>query len=199
MIRYNTASYLANEKKRFFSKVDTDGPVHPYNESLGKCHIWTGAVNSKWGYGNFGARGKTYRAHVFSYELEYGPIESGSILHSCDVKLCVNPLHLWVGTHDQNMSDMTSKRRQVYGIDKWCAVLTEEQVKEIRTRYRHGLGRRLATEFGISQQHLSDIVTGKKWKILLEEDIYEYRQFEKTVSDGTSTVLDKEQARDLFE
>lgn len=81
--------------KRFLKSYKT-------NETSG-CWIWTGAKYQN-GYGWIKAFGKVVSAHRFSYELYKGPIPDGMhILHSCDIKDCVNPDHLRSGTHAENM------------------------------------------------------------------------------------------------
>lgn len=108
--------YDAKTIARFWSKVDTNGPDHPYNPKLGKCWIWTGAVLPN-GYAVFytkRAKGETERyAHRFSFINSHGVIKQGmDICHSCDVRHCVNPLHLWQGTRKQNIRDCMSKGRK---------------------------------------------------------------------------------------
>lgn len=87
---------------KFWKKVDRRGPD--------ECWKWTGAINQA-GYGAFGNN----HAHRTSYEITYGPIPDGLfILHKCDNPPCVNPNHLFVGTHQDNMRDMISKGRARY-------------------------------------------------------------------------------------
>ena len=90
--------------ERFWEKVQKNGPLPSYNESLGPCWIWTAAKNPK-GYGLF-SPGKDGHigAHVFAYELENGPIPDGrEIDHKCRVHACVRPDHLEAVTHQVNM------------------------------------------------------------------------------------------------
>jgi len=80
------------------------------------CWIWTGSrrgVAVKNGhYGGFWKDGKSLLAHRASYEFFVGPIPEGMfVLHKCDVPLCVNPAHLWLGTQTDNMRDAIRKRR----------------------------------------------------------------------------------------
>ncbi len=74
------------------------------NQSTG-CWEW---IMSKYknGYGQIKVFGKMVSAHRYSYEIHKGPIKSGfEVMHTCDVKSCINPDHLIVGTHGQNMAD----------------------------------------------------------------------------------------------
>ena len=87
---------------RFWSKVQ-------YSPG---CWLWTASTGST-GYGQYATSGKTMgKAHRLSWAHFNGPIPKGlSILHSCDVTICVNPLHLSANTHAENMHDMARKGR----------------------------------------------------------------------------------------
>lgn len=75
------------------------------------CWYWTGAINSS-GYGHMTLRPTTIYAHRISYSLYKGVIKDELyVLHKCDNKLCVNPDHLFLGTHDDNMKYMVTKGR----------------------------------------------------------------------------------------
>jgi hypothetical protein len=89
-------------KKRLLLKVEVD---------TSGCWLWTGHKKPN-GYGQITINYKTLSTHRLSYELFKGPIPEGMyICHSCDVKACINPDHLWTGTHQDNMNDMTKKNR----------------------------------------------------------------------------------------
>lgn len=76
------------------------------------CWLWNGWVRSD-GYGEVSTKAFDGFAHRASFTMFYGKIPAGlHICHKCDVKLCVNPRHLFVGTQADNMHDMDSKGRR---------------------------------------------------------------------------------------
>jgi hypothetical protein len=104
--------------------------------------------------------------HRLSYELHFGEIPGGLyVMHSCDNRACVNPAHLSLGTHEDNMRDMTEKGRKPLGSRSSSAKLTEDQVSEIRRRHGGGeVQRDLAREFGVGHTSIGRIVRGEGWK-----------------------------------
>ncbi len=77
------------------------------------CWLWVGAID-KQGYGTFNDRGKTIKAHRYSYHRFVSLIPPGSkayVCHTCDTPACVNPAHLYLGSHADNMRDMSNRKR----------------------------------------------------------------------------------------
>ncbi len=128
--------------------------------------VWTGAADQL-GYGriNISRRDGTILVHRLSWELTHGQIPSGMcVCHKCDFPPCVNPDHLFIGTHSENMRDMGRKNRSALGERHGQVKLADTDVAEIRRRIAagpRGTAERLAIEFHVTQGHISDIKLGK--------------------------------------
>jgi hypothetical protein len=159
----------------FWTFVDKNGPVPEHRPDLGPCWVWTAGCDSN-GYGVITvAKGKKDRTHRVAWQLGVGPIPDGMhVLHHCDNPPCTNyERHLFLGTHADNMRDMGDKERAgfqrhpeaaVRGEKSCNAKLTEDQVREMRRRYRPGNGAALAREFNIHQKTLMQIVNRTSWR-----------------------------------
>lgn len=131
------------------------------------CWLWEGDALSS-GYGRMKLNGEQVRAHRVSYDLHKGPIPEGMhILHKCDTPACVNPDHLWAGTHAENMADRAAKGRGVRGASVCTAKLNDESAMEVYQAA--GSQRAIAKEFGISQFAVHQIKTKKTWKHIHQE------------------------------
>jgi len=142
-------------QERFDSKVE--------RIPEGGCHVWMGGLLASGGYGVFMANKVSHRAHRFSWIQANGEIPKGMfILHSCDNPCCVNPDHLSVGTHQDNMDDMVKKGRQnpARGTKHSSHKLTEKQVRAIRASSVSS--RKLGAEYGVSKTLINHIKTKSK-------------------------------------
>jgi hypothetical protein len=132
-----------------------------------ECWEWQGSIRDD-GYGYFCWTEKHIQyAHIASYELFVGRRKGLDVCHSCDNTKCVNPYHLWLGTHTQNMQDMLRKgrRKTLYGIDNPSSKLTKEVVEKIRYLYneKHYTQKRLGKKFSVTQANIWNIVHNKTW------------------------------------
>lgn len=171
------------------------------------CWLWRGCLGND-GYGTVNLvmpghllstgrqKQKAVRAHRLAWRLTYGewPAEftpdgrKGILLHSCDVRNCVNPAHLRLGSHAENSADAMERGRMSRGDFHSAAVsahvakgeavgtskLTDEQVAYIKGELlgaprnehgelRHGVYPRLAEHFGVTRTTLFDISSGRSW------------------------------------
>ena len=132
-----------------------------------QCLVWTGTKDRD-GYGKVTWYGRTMRAHRVAYLLANGNIPSGShVCHSCDRPECVTPKHLWLGSNAENHADSAAKARAK---NRWTgprqlAKLTPKLVRYARRRYALGdiTQARLATELGITQSHITNVLSGRRW------------------------------------
>ncbi len=145
---------------RFLKKIDRSGT----------CWEWQGCKTPD-GYGRINIGGRVALAHRFMWEQTNGKIPTSlCVRHACDNPSCVNPKHLLVGTHADNMKDMSDRGRHVSpkGEANGSSKLTEQQVVEIRRRHkpysRKNGGSSLGREFGVSDALIGLIAKGKAWK-----------------------------------
>lgn len=140
------------------------------NNNLGTpCHICTSHQISPNGYPMKKVKGKKSIMARYVYEEYYKKeISKGLMIrHRCDNKLCINPLHLELGTHMDNMQDKIDRNRQHKGEQINTAQLTEQQVREIRKTLairKYGDIRRVAKEYAVSTAAISNILRNKTWK-----------------------------------
>lgn len=132
------------------------------------CWLWTGAQHRQ-GYGSLSWKHKPMLAHRVSWEIYRGKIPDGLlVLHKCDLTCCINPDHLFLGTHSDNMFDCGKKgRSNKKGSINGNAKIDEETVRIIRRAPRRpGLLKELSERFGIHRMTVADIraKARRSWK-----------------------------------
>jgi hypothetical protein len=129
------------------------------------CWVWKAKAHPKTGYGYIVAAGEYHHAHRLSYEYLVGPITEGlSVLHRCDNRPCVNPSHLFLGTHTDNMRDASVKGRNHHGVAHTKAKLTPDAVREIRRDYPRLSFIELGKRYGVHQATIWGVIMGKTWQ-----------------------------------
>ena len=156
-------AYMDQALVKIFAKVDKTAP--------GGCWQWTATVNSN-GYGSTWWEGKRSKlVHRIIYQHVHGVKLESSVycLHTCDNRRCVNPAHLFLGDHRVNMLDKFRKNRHARGEDSTRNKLTENDVREIRKKYRRVNARQsnvieLAKQYGVDRGAITSIISGRYWK-----------------------------------
>lgn len=127
------------------------------------CWLWTAGTIR--GYGQFhlprtGSTHHTVYAHRYAWTLTNGPIlDNLSVLHRCDVPLCVNPEHLFLGTQPDNLADARAKGRLIDGLH--AIKVSDAGVEDIQARYRPRVnGQELAAEYGVTLATIVRLANG---------------------------------------
>ena len=130
------------------------------------CWLWTGRLDDG-GYGRFSqGSGHWTKAHRASYQLYKGEIPDGLLVrHLCNVRRCVNPEHLAIGTHKDNTADMfRTNPPDRTGNRSHAKKITQEVADEIRQWREFGYTQQaIADAFGLTQSHTSVILAKKVW------------------------------------
>lgn len=130
------------------------------------CWLWMGSIHPKTGYGRISSD----VIHRHSYREFHGEFDERLfVLHRCDVRSCVNPAHLFLGTPAENSRDMVLKGRSQRGESASRVKLTEAQVFEIR-KDRTNTVKQQAVTYGVSHQTIQKVRYRKSWFWLKDPD-----------------------------
>lgn len=148
---------------RMSARERIERAVFPITES--GCWIWMHALDVQ-GYGALEFLGaQNVKAHRLSWEVYRGPIPKGMhVCHCCDIPCCVNPDHLFLGTHTDNMRDKAKKGRAPRGESHCDAILTDADVLAIRRS--NETNQALADRYGVGLTTLWKARNGVTWKHL---------------------------------
>jgi hypothetical protein len=134
------------------------------------CWEWQGAKDPS-GYGRVKVGDGTKLAHRVAWELTSGPVPDDLfVLHHCDNPSCCRPDHLFLGTNQDNMTDMVAKGRYKArhnlpnGERQHLAKLTEEQVRLMRSLHPGRTATSLAHEFGVSVATACKVIRHETWR-----------------------------------
>lgn len=128
-----------------------------------RCWLYTGAIDTE-GYGRFsygpmGPGRKQFQAHRYSWLLAGGELPKWPkmLCHTCDVRNCVNPEHIYIGDHDTNTKDRLDRQR-----DK--RLLTPEVVRAIRAEPKEVSHAELSKKYGAGAGVICQIRRGQKYR-----------------------------------
>lgn len=186
-VRFGELCPLAANHARHDSSSATDMPLGTHNrlmsgrgcpgcrllrhvEITSTCWLWLGSKYTQFGQPTYGQTildGRRMTAHRAMYLLAKGPIPDHlELLHSCDVKACVNPAHLRVGTHRENVREAFAKMTpgRLAGENAGRARLTWPQVRAIRAASASGESYAdLSRQYGVTATQIRNIVLRLRW------------------------------------
>jgi hypothetical protein len=159
-------------EERFWEKVNKNGPIMPHMDT--PCWEWTASFTTH-KYGQLWRREDGYCivANRASWILHFGEIPDGMLVcHHCDNTKCVRPDHMFLGTNQDNSSDMVKKGRSIdqKGEKNYAAKLTDNDVIQMRLLWESGdCGRdELKNLFNVSKGTINRIMSHRGWKHIKE-------------------------------
>ncbi len=143
--------------ERFFNKI----------RKTESCWLWTAGLFTN-GYGSFKTEGKAVNAHRFSYVYHNGDISENLVVrHTCDNRKCVNPEHLILGEHKDNVADRVLRNRSASGENNGRSKLTEKDVVSI---FKNNIKSKtqLAHLYSVDEKTIRKIKNKTSWKKVTE-------------------------------
>jgi len=131
------------------------------------CWLWFGMQRNGKAYGVFCWKNKSLSAHRAAWEIYFGPIPPGmNVCHKCDVPMCVNPEHLFIGTQLDNMTDCRKKgrNRAPIGEKQHLSKLSDDAVRNIRSDHDNFSLREMAEKFGVNKSTIDRVIKRRTWK-----------------------------------
>jgi hypothetical protein len=179
MMTIERRTNISNAKRRPWTVTRIFARTHAGKKVVhGKpCQLWTGGCDSS-GYPQIrtGSRldGTQSTIHVsrvlWNLLPDREPLGDLLVLHHCDVRRCLEPAHLFVGSHAENMTDMAKKGR---GTQK----LTTQQVEDVRRRYAAGeFPHDIAVSLGVTQSLVSKLVRGRTRTLVSKKNVIQERR-----------------------
>lgn len=158
LVSLNDKEELRRRMRRFWKKVGKKG--------TDECWPWL-ANKDKDGYGMFWLNGRNHGAHRVSFEFHHRILKPGELAcHTCDNPSCVNPSHLFAGTHLENHRDRDAKGRKAPTTGEMNGQSRFTEADVIAIRVKRAAGARycdLRREYGCGEFAIRGICTRKRW------------------------------------
>lgn len=129
------------------------------------CWLWTGGLSS-YGYGATQFQGRQLLMHRVVFEMYNGAVPgTGVLCHRCNVRSCVNPDHIYIGTAQSNVMDAVRSGRHAHGTTHGCSKLSDCKVRQMRELSATGMTYAdIAKRFGVARPTAAKACKGMSWQ-----------------------------------